>query len=174
MTEASRYQGLRTVLPAIDELPTTLQIKIQILETIRAIKDADGTGPTTLAETATKLLSSCKSAGLEDIETYASTVASQLSAHAAVEAHQTAMDHSGKDAPAYPTNPPETQRPRSPSRPTAQHPIHLPEPANESLMMLSNIMQLLDPPVLIQLERGKLEGLSRAETFLLKQRIGMC
>ncbi|KAL6233482.1 hypothetical protein BDW75DRAFT_186649 [Aspergillus navahoensis] len=35
------------------------------------------------------------------------------------------------------------------------------------------IMQLLAPPILIQLERGKLEGLSRTETQQLKQRIGM-
>ncbi|KAL4973259.1 hypothetical protein BDW66DRAFT_142663 [Aspergillus desertorum] len=35
------------------------------------------------------------------------------------------------------------------------------------------IMQLLAPPVLIQLERGRLEGLSRTETQQLKQRIGM-
>ncbi|KAL4983072.1 hypothetical protein BDW68DRAFT_169640 [Aspergillus falconensis] len=35
------------------------------------------------------------------------------------------------------------------------------------------IMQLLAPPILIQLERGRLEGLSRIETQQLKQRIGM-
>ncbi|KAL4992977.1 hypothetical protein BDV10DRAFT_38793 [Aspergillus recurvatus] len=35
------------------------------------------------------------------------------------------------------------------------------------------IMQLLAPPILIQLERGRLQGLSRTETQQLKQRIGM-
>ncbi|RDW87209.1 uncharacterized protein DSM5745_03851 [Aspergillus mulundensis] len=38
---------------------------------------------------------------------------------------------------------------------------------------LGQIMQLLAPPVLLQLERGNLEGMSRAETQRLKQRIGM-
>ncbi|KAL4733116.1 hypothetical protein BDV11DRAFT_200663 [Aspergillus similis] len=35
------------------------------------------------------------------------------------------------------------------------------------------VMQLLAPPILIQLERGLLEGLNRNETQQLKRRIGM-
>ncbi|KAL4751160.1 hypothetical protein BDW72DRAFT_174184 [Aspergillus terricola var. indicus] len=35
------------------------------------------------------------------------------------------------------------------------------------------VMQLLAPPILIQLERGRLEGLNRNETQQLKRRIGL-
>ncbi|KAL3428941.1 hypothetical protein BDV09DRAFT_190551 [Aspergillus tetrazonus] len=38
---------------------------------------------------------------------------------------------------------------------------------------LLHIMQLLAPPILIQLERGRLKGLNRNETQQLKRRIGM-
>jgi hypothetical protein len=38
---------------------------------------------------------------------------------------------------------------------------------------LLSVMQLLAPPILIQLERGRLEGLNRNETQQLKRRIGM-
>ncbi|PYH63927.1 uncharacterized protein BO88DRAFT_491891 [Aspergillus vadensis CBS 113365] len=37
---------------------------------------------------------------------------------------------------------------------------------------LTDLMKTLDPPILIQLERGKLAGLSREETQQLKDRIG--
>lgn len=36
---------------------------------------------------------------------------------------------------------------------------------------LSDLMKILDPPVLLQLERGKLNGMTRAETQELKERI---
>jgi hypothetical protein len=39
--------------------------------------------------------------------------------------------------------------------------------------LLFDIMKSLEPPVLIQLERGKLGDLSRAETQALKDRIGL-
>ncbi|KAL5361883.1 hypothetical protein BJX96DRAFT_90789 [Aspergillus floccosus] len=38
---------------------------------------------------------------------------------------------------------------------------------------LLDIMKMQDPPILIQLERGKLAGLSRAETQQLKERAGI-
>ncbi|PWY66168.1 hypothetical protein BO83DRAFT_391705 [Aspergillus eucalypticola CBS 122712] len=38
---------------------------------------------------------------------------------------------------------------------------------------LTDLMKTLDPPILIQLERGKLGGLSREETQQLKDRIGL-
>ncbi|PYI21154.1 hypothetical protein BO99DRAFT_472334 [Aspergillus violaceofuscus CBS 115571] len=38
---------------------------------------------------------------------------------------------------------------------------------------LANLMQSLDPPILLQLERGKLGGLTREETRQLKERIGL-
>ncbi|KAI9928079.1 hypothetical protein MW887_002931 [Aspergillus wentii] len=38
---------------------------------------------------------------------------------------------------------------------------------------LTDLMRTLEPPVLIQLERGKLGGLSRAETQQLKERVGL-
>ncbi|KAE8375329.1 hypothetical protein BDV26DRAFT_268136 [Aspergillus bertholletiae] len=38
---------------------------------------------------------------------------------------------------------------------------------------LAKIMKVLEPPVLIQLERGQLWGLSRAETKQLKERVGL-
>jgi hypothetical protein len=38
---------------------------------------------------------------------------------------------------------------------------------------LLHVMQLLASPILIQLERGRLEGLNRNETQQLKRRIGM-
>ncbi|PYH41152.1 uncharacterized protein BP01DRAFT_186981 [Aspergillus saccharolyticus JOP 1030-1] len=38
---------------------------------------------------------------------------------------------------------------------------------------LVNMMKSLDPPILLQLERGKLDGLTREETRLLKARIGL-
>lgn len=37
---------------------------------------------------------------------------------------------------------------------------------------LFNLMKKLDPPVLVQLERGKLCGMTRAETQMLKHRVG--
>jgi hypothetical protein len=39
--------------------------------------------------------------------------------------------------------------------------------------VLISIMKVLEPPVLIQLERGQLWGLSRAETQQLKDRVGL-
>ncbi|GAT28352.1 hypothetical protein RIB2604_02504310 [Aspergillus luchuensis] len=41
------------------------------------------------------------------------------------------------------------------------------------LCFLTDLMKTLDPPILIQLERGKLGGLSREETQQLKDRIGL-
>ncbi|RAH71029.1 uncharacterized protein BO66DRAFT_63263 [Aspergillus aculeatinus CBS 121060] len=38
---------------------------------------------------------------------------------------------------------------------------------------LTNLMQSLDPPILLQLERGKLGGLTREETRRLKERVGL-
>ncbi|KAL4805242.1 hypothetical protein BDV18DRAFT_140482, partial [Aspergillus unguis] len=39
--------------------------------------------------------------------------------------------------------------------------------------LLVDIMQLLEAPILLQLERGQLEGLTRAETQQLKERAGL-
>lgn len=42
-----------------------------------------------------------------------------------------------------------------------------------TLVFLFDLMATLDPPLIVQLERGQLGQLSRAETQLLKERIGM-
>lgn len=42
-----------------------------------------------------------------------------------------------------------------------------------TFIFLFDLMTTLDPPLLVQLERGQLGQLSRAETQLLKERIGM-
>ncbi|PKY07683.1 hypothetical protein P168DRAFT_285892 [Aspergillus campestris IBT 28561] len=41
------------------------------------------------------------------------------------------------------------------------------------LDFVSDLMQVLEPPILIQLERGALSGLSREETRFLKHKVGM-
>ncbi|PLN77985.1 hypothetical protein BDW42DRAFT_187718 [Aspergillus taichungensis] len=41
------------------------------------------------------------------------------------------------------------------------------------LEFVSDLMQVLEPPILIQLERGVLSGMSREETQLLKHKVGM-
>lgn len=41
------------------------------------------------------------------------------------------------------------------------------------LEFVSDLMQVLEPPILIQLERGALSGMSREETQLLKHKVGM-
>ncbi|KAF9887113.1 hypothetical protein FE257_010488 [Aspergillus nanangensis] len=48
-----------------------------------------------------------------------------------------------------------------------------PELRTRLTVLLQTIMTTLEPPILIQLERGKLRGLSRAETQDLKDRIGI-
>ncbi|KAL4945352.1 hypothetical protein BDV06DRAFT_40767 [Aspergillus oleicola] len=186
MAEALRYIALRSGLPLTNELPAALQIKAQIFETIKALKDTGRSGSATLTETAAKLLLSCRSANLEEIEPYATTVAIHVCAHAASKAHQNSIEHSGKDAPGDSTSQPEPAISRNPTDSVARamltmgipaeamrHTNHQPAPINETLEVLSSIMQLLDPPVLLQLERGRLEGLSRAETQQLKHKIGM-
>lgn len=54
--------------------------------------------------------------------------------------------------------------------PTALPLYHLEEVVIDFLL---NLMKSLDAPVLVQLERGKLGGLTRAETQSLKDRIGI-
>lgn len=49
----------------------------------------------------------------------------------------------------------------------------LPQFRSAVLDVLLDIMKVLESPVLIQLERGKLGGLSRAETRQLKDRVGL-
>lgn len=41
------------------------------------------------------------------------------------------------------------------------------------LEFVSDLMQVLEPPILVQLERGVLSGMSREETHLLKHKVGM-
>lgn len=66
--------------------------------------------------------------------------------------------------------------------PAGVHPrIHLEGISNEFpffqlegilIDFLFSLMKKLDPPVLVQLERGKLNGMTRAETQMLKRRVG--
>ncbi|KAK1146716.1 hypothetical protein N8T08_002789 [Aspergillus melleus] len=48
----------------------------------------------------------------------------------------------------------------------------LPNIQDAMVDFLSNLIEGLDAPVLVQLERGQLQGLSRAETKQLKERVG--
>lgn len=48
----------------------------------------------------------------------------------------------------------------------------LPNIQDAMIDFLSNLIEGLDAPVLVQLERGQLQGLSRAETKQLKERVG--
>lgn len=49
----------------------------------------------------------------------------------------------------------------------------LPNLRDELVHFLSTIVEGLEAPVLVQLERGQLQGLSRTETKQLKERVGL-
>ncbi|KAL4907598.1 hypothetical protein BDW74DRAFT_110645 [Aspergillus multicolor] len=121
--------ALQLVLPPTEKLPVALQIKAQVFEISRTFsKTYTEPEQTVLAEMASMLVSTCKSARDKELELHAIQAAGQLC-------------NNRKSA-------------------TAVH-------------TLVQIMDLLAPPVLLQLERGIIEGMSRAETQLLKKRIGM-
>ncbi|KAL4783972.1 hypothetical protein BJX76DRAFT_240784 [Aspergillus varians] len=182
---------IRSMLPPTQELPVTLRMKTQVLEIIRMFNTTVETGPIILAEMASTFVSTSKSAGKKEIEPHATKVAIQLCIYAAFRAHRdpdsgasegyaeylaslSQGERRGK-APEYVT---QVLSSMGISVETSLETVRQTVRMNGSgpttiLDTLVDIMQLLEPPILLQLERGRLEGLTRAETEHLKRRVGM-
>ncbi|KAL4923289.1 uncharacterized protein BDV17DRAFT_277506 [Aspergillus undulatus] len=177
-------RALRTGLAAANKLPIMLLIKAQVFEIISILKDTD-TRPSVLAEMASGFLFNCKSVNSGLIEAQATTAAVQLCAHAVSRAHRILDDHAGENPARYAPTPSEGEKPGNlpvcvaKALPTmgisaeavynTSQSVHI----HDTIKSLFDTMQLLPPPVLLQLERGKLDGLSRAETQELKYLAGM-
>ncbi|KAL4911822.1 hypothetical protein BDW62DRAFT_42085 [Aspergillus aurantiobrunneus] len=182
-------QMLRAMLLPTQDLPMDIQIKAQVLEIIKIFNTAVRARPIMLANMAHSFVSACESANKDVLQPYATEVATHLCIHAAFRMYRDSNNGSSKGFDKYLARLPEGEG-KAPEYITQTLPsIGISEKAcletirqtvrvNESgptipLDTLVNIMQLLEPPVLLQLERGKLKGLSRAKTQQLKQRVGM-
>ncbi|KAJ0417224.1 hypothetical protein BJY00DRAFT_211942 [Aspergillus carlsbadensis] len=184
---------LKLVLPPIETLTPDLRIKTQVFDIIRLFiqnGDRPRPEPTTLANTATALVDTCKTENRTTTVQHAVEVAVQICAHAALQAcHDTDND------------PPENRKTERRRNEAPENEQDIPIYIRETLALIGvstkkylevsgqimrdkdttavlfhallNIMMSLEPPVLTQLERGKLNGLSRAQTKELKIRIGM-
>ncbi|CEL06704.1 hypothetical protein ASPCAL09876 [Aspergillus calidoustus] len=176
---------LKLVLPPVETLTPDLRIKTQVFDIIRLFiqtGDMSRTEPTTLADMATALVATCKIENRTTTIQHAVDAAVQICAHAALQArHDTNHDSPGNRKT-------ERQRDDGPeNNPICVHDSvstkkyleasgqsERDKGTTEGLFgALLNIMMSLEPPVLIQLEKGKLNGLSRAQTEELKMKIGM-
>ncbi|KAL4882314.1 hypothetical protein BJY04DRAFT_217234 [Aspergillus karnatakaensis] len=179
-------------------MPIDLEIKVQILEIIRSfvrLEEAEPPEPTVLAELASTFVSTCISTG-KCLKTSAIDIANRLCAHAALieyERNQRPGHQQGfienlvdmykmskgrrdpEDVSAYFINMPSaTGIPvedwlEAIIQIACYNRAKLATPLNNIVY----IMESLDSPVLLQLERGKLGNLTRAETQELKKKIGM-
>ncbi|KAL4864951.1 hypothetical protein BDV12DRAFT_200580 [Aspergillus spectabilis] len=186
---------LRLIHPPSD-MPLGLRIKTQILEIIRSflrINQSDQAEPKTLAALASTFVSTCGSTD-EMLKAHAIEVANRLCVHAA---RQEYRDMRNGHTEGFAENLADICKnlgrwdiggvspflTRMPSAIGISVEIWLETILqiaceNEDgpaapLNTLVDIMKLLEPPILLQLERGKLKSLSRAETQKLKRKIGM-
>ncbi|KAL3446831.1 hypothetical protein BJX65DRAFT_308737 [Aspergillus insuetus] len=184
---------LKLVLPPMETLTPDLRIKTQVYDIIRLFiqtGDRPRLEPTTLADMAIALVATCKTENRTTTIQNAVEAAVQICAYAALQARNDTNNDSPENR--------ETGRRRDD---TPENKQDIPVCIRETLPLLGvsikkymevsgqverdkdataglfdallNIMMSLEPPVLIQLERGKLNGLSRAQTEELKLRIGM-
>ncbi|KAL2862902.1 uncharacterized protein BJX67DRAFT_274029 [Aspergillus lucknowensis] len=186
---------LRTLTPPAETLTADMQIKIRVLEIINSFIRPRGTPPAEpmiVANMAKSFMLTCKSTGKGALGDYAMRAAIQICAHASLQ------EHGDTNGPAEgSSNQPmeaeveqgirkEGGIPRCISQilpllgvssETYQEIICRMVPDRDTFAGLTDdlvhIMELLDPPILTQLERGKLNGLSRVQTEQLKSRIGM-
>jgi hypothetical protein len=177
----------------METLTPDLRIKTQVFDIIKLFTqtgDRPRLEPTTLADMATALVATCKTENRTITIQHAVEAAVQICAHAALQARNDTNNDSPENR--------ETGRRRDDAPENKQD---IPVCIRETLPLLGvsikkylevsgqverdkdataglfdallNVMMSLEPPVLIQLERGKLNGLSRAQTEELKLRIGM-
>jgi hypothetical protein len=177
-------------------MPLGLRIKTQILEIVRSflrIKQADQPEPKTLAALASIFVSTCGSTD-KMLKAHAIEVANRLCVHAARQEYRGMRNGHTEGFVENLANICERLGGRDLGC-VSPFLTHMPSAIGISveiwletilriacenedgpaapLNTLVDIMKLLEPPILLQLERGKLKGLSRAETQELKQKIGM-
>lgn len=182
---------LKSILQPGPMLPVTIDIKAQVLEIIKTFNTAVRVEPNILVEMASTFVSTCNASGLEVIKRRAAEIAIQLCIQAVFRVYQ----DSNNDGPEgfmefYTSFADEEGVTKIPeyivqilpsigaSTDTLFKIACQMERTNEGgpttlLHGLIDIMRMLEPPILLQLERGKLEGLSRVETQQLKQKIGL-
>lgn len=172
-------------------LPVAIRIKAQILEMIKMLNSAVQIEPNVLVEMASMFVSTCNVPGMEVIKQRAADIAIQLCTHAIFRVYQDSNNggperfinyYTSLSAEERATKIPEYIVQILPSIGASTDTLFKvacqTERMNEAgpttlLHGLVDIMRMLEPPILLQLERGKLEGLSRAETQQLKQKIGL-
>ncbi|KAL2816353.1 hypothetical protein BJX63DRAFT_145760 [Aspergillus granulosus] len=181
---------LELVLPSIETLTPDLRIKVQVFDIISVfiqVGDKTRLEPTTLADMATGLMASSRATDQKATRDHAVEAAIQICAHAAYrdpndglpnglsiqkrgeETSENKQDIPGCISRILPSLGISTERYLEITGEMMRH-----KDNTAGLFdALVNIMMSLEPPVLTQLERGKLNGLSRAQTEELKIRIGM-
>ncbi|KAL3458479.1 hypothetical protein BJX64DRAFT_292092 [Aspergillus heterothallicus] len=181
---------LELMLPQIETLTPDLRIKMQVFDTISIFTRTALAQSTTLANLATRLVASSRATNQKATKAHALEAAMQICAHAATRVH-----HDPSDGPftsrSIESREEGTQGDKQGTADSLARTLSLLDistkrhlETTEQLMRdkgtttrlfdsLINIMMSLETPVLIQLERGKLKGLSRAQTEELKARIGM-
>ncbi|KAL3469028.1 hypothetical protein BJX99DRAFT_242248 [Aspergillus californicus] len=184
---------LKYLLPPTETFPADLQIKTQIFRIIQVLikqRPSIQPEPVTLAELAKTFVLTCNTASIGALGGNTTKIAIQLCIHAAFQTYRSSNDKSMDEFMKH-----------SMGTLGGQEAAEIPEYVSTTLLSigvtfeayfeaiknledgeptttpistaLADIMKLLKPPVLTQLEMGKLDGLSRAETEELKRRVGM-
>ncbi|KAL2816859.1 hypothetical protein BDW59DRAFT_135814 [Aspergillus cavernicola] len=181
---------LKSILPPTETFLADLQIKTQIFEIIQIFtkpKLVAQPEPTLLAEMASRFVLTCNAASMEALGSYATEVAIQLCIYAM---YQNSNNSSSDGCIENPVGiPGEQEAEKIPEYITHILPsmgisnevyleaIRRTRRVNGNgkgplLNTVVEIMKLLKPPILTQLEKGKLDGLSHVETEELKRRVG--
>lgn len=185
-----RGSVLKSILQPDPMLPVTIDIKAQVLEIIKTFNTAVRVEPNILVEMASTFVSTCNASGLEVIKRRAAEIAIQLCIQAVFRVYQDSNNDGPEGFMEFCTSFAEEGVTKIPeyivqilpsigaSTDTLFKIACQMERTNEGgpttlLHGLIDIMRMLEPPILLQLERGKLEGLSRVETQQLKQKIGL-
>lgn len=184
-------QMLKSILQPSQVLPVSIKIKAQVLDIIKILNSAVRIEPNVLVEMTSMFVSTCNVLSMEAVKRRAAEIAIQLCIHAIFRVYQDSNNGGSEGFMEYYTSLSDEERATKIPEYIVQI---LPsigvsidtlfklacqtERMNEGglttlLRDLTDIMRMLEPPILLQLERGKLEGLSRAETQRLKQEIGL-
>ncbi|PTU16925.1 hypothetical protein P175DRAFT_0496683 [Aspergillus ochraceoroseus IBT 24754] len=172
---------------ALPEVPSVdLRIKAQILQLANILsKPRSQTNstqeevpqelPTALSTVATSLISLCDAAEKKKLKTHGARIAVLLSAYTALEEYQFPQNGSSDKLSEYPTEILKAVELRLVgNNPGATRPAMVLHNLRSAILnALMDIMKLLNPPILNQIERGKVGELSRAETHQLREKIGL-
>ncbi|KAI9373210.1 hypothetical protein BJX61DRAFT_395351 [Aspergillus egyptiacus] len=171
---------LRSLLPPVESLPLDIQIKTHILEITQILSEHDSEvqpEPAVYAELASTFISTCNATRNEAISCRAAEVALQL----CTGGHMDSLQRMPQEVEQGEKIIPECIARTLPVIGISTHVYHEAiqtvhirrDKAAAHLRPIMEIMKQLTPPILAQLERGKLNGLSRDETQQLKQRVGL-